>query len=196
VYSTAVAMAVAQIAESPAFTSALNGVRESALSEAVRPWAIDVLPDVCERFNSASPAFSAALTAVPVGAATGSVLDTGPDTVAALMAAREAAEPLHAAYTAYKSVLSFLGDPVPSGRTGPGASVIVSQVGTDFPDDDALWEATNAVYAWSNSHGVELGQLYPFVPIVRHGGRLELVEPSEAKRRLVVVPDARRVSPI
>ncbi|GAA5121727.1 hypothetical protein [Pseudonocardia adelaidensis] len=192
VYATAVAMTVAQVAESPAFTSALNGVRESALREAVRPWAVDVLPDMCERFNNAAPGFSAALTAVPEGAASGSILDTGPDTVAALMAVREAAEPLHATYAAYKAVLTFLGDPVPSGRTGPGASVIVSQIGSDFPDDDALWNATNDVYAWSMSHGVELPQLYPFVPIVRRGGRLELVEPSEANRRLVEIPDARR----
>jgi hypothetical protein len=189
VYEAALNAAVAEAARS--VTGSLNRARERALDEAVRPWAIEVLPKVCEFFNEAAPAAQEALAAVPDGAGRANVLDLDKAALDALQGAKDAVAPLQAAWTAYKALVEFLGGKAPHGKTGPSASRLVAMIATDFPtdDEDAEWRTVNQVLGWATGRPVDLPQFWPFWPVVRNGARLDLVEPAEADRRGTVYPD-------
>lgn len=194
----ALARAIAAAGSDPGFLPTVRDRRERLASAAVHGFMLDALPQVCDRFNAATEPFTAALEAVPAGAASGSVLEMSDHVVTAVQRARETAAPLLSTLDAYNAVLRFLGLEVPTGKTGPSASLVVAMIGTDFPEGEdekgntAHWYAVNDVHTWARGGNVELAPLYPLVQIIRRGGRLELVDPADAERRLIVVPDAPR----
>jgi hypothetical protein len=189
----AFAKAVEMVGKDPGFVATVNERRSRVAQGAVSIYMAESIGQLCDRFNEAAPAFAEALNEVPAGAVSGSVLDLDPGTVAAIQRAKETAAPLLSALDAYDSVLRFLGIEPPRTKTGPGASALIARISTDYPtEDEHLWSAVNDVVVWSQGGKPELEQLYPLVPVVRNGGRLNLVDPAEADSRMVEFPDARR----
>jgi hypothetical protein len=191
----ALAIAVSETVRSHKLEDAIKKARERAYTDALYPIAPDLLDEVITRFNAVTEPFEESVSRIPDLSGMGP-LDMTPDISRALLDAKEAVKPLRSLWTAYNAILTFLGLPEEYGRNGPSASRIVARLGTGFErideDNDELWAATNLVYRYSNSaDDVQLGALAPFVGIVRAGGRLNLVTPSEAEARVVEVPDSK-----
>jgi len=128
---------------------------------------------VAEKYNENTERFTEILNRIPDLSGMG-VLDIPTDAAAALLEAREAVQPLQAAYTAYMALVRFdVGSMGQDQNLGP-AEATADRLGT-YPSPIERDYAVELIRGYArNDRTLFLKNLGPHAAVVRAGGRLEL----------------------
>lgn len=128
---------------------------------------------VAEKYNAGTEKFSEILNRIPDLSGMG-VLDMPADAAAALLEAREAVQPLQAAYTAYMALVRFdVGSMGHNQNLGP-AQATADRLGV-YPSPIERDYAVELIRGYARNDGtLFLKNLGPHAAVVRAGGRLEL----------------------
>jgi len=171
-WELAVAQAAQEMVKDGRVQAAVNSVRESRVTSAVRNHVVDLLDTLGERYDAQAKKFKDALDRLPENLASLSALDIDEATAKALRATRDAHGPLAAIYAAAQALWTFAGWR-PVRQSNPSAVYQDVDAVAEFNTEDAREHAAELLRA-----GGALAPFGPFAAAVKAGGRLRLHMPA------------------